>query len=71
MSEIKELKRSVLLLAMLFWVLLWSTVEDGSGGGGFWTLEPMANLNLCSGNRGGVLLEIGGVLCGSLIHSDR
>lgn len=49
MSEIKELKRSVLLLAMLFWVLLWSRVEDGSGGGGFWTLEPMANLNFVFG----------------------
>ena len=37
-----------------FWVLLWSRVEDGSGGGGgFWTLEPMANLNLCSGNSVG------------------
>ena len=38
MSEIKEVKRSVLLsllaLAMLFWVLLWSRVEDGGGGGG-------------------------------------
>lgn len=40
--------------------------EDGSGGGGFWTLEPMANLNLCSGNRGEFCLNLGGVLCGSL-----
>ena len=45
MSEIKEVKRSVLLsllaLAMLFWVLLWSRVEDGSGGG--WGLDFGAN----------------------------
>ena len=57
MSEIKEVKRSVLLsllaLAMLFGFCFGAELKMVVVVVGVWTLEPMANLNLCSGNSVG------------------
>ena len=69
MSEIKEVKRSVLLsllaLAMLFGFCFGAELKMVVVVVGVWTLEPMANLNLCSGN------SVGFPWGCCVYHSDR